>query len=71
MMQLIVNIQNKSVADKVLAILNIFKDDGVKVEKVDTPKTDSKDAPEYDTEYERSFQYKLDRADFEEMKENL
>ena len=70
-MRLVVDIQNKSIAKKVLAILNIFKDDGVKIEKVDTLKTDPKDSPEYDIDYEKSFQYKLDRADFEEMKENL
>ncbi len=70
-MRLVVDIQNKSVAKKVLAILNIFKDDGVKIENADISQTDPKDAPEYDIDYERSFQYKLDRAAFEEMKKKL
>jgi hypothetical protein len=35
-MQLIVNVKNESVADKIKAILNVFKADGVEVKELST-----------------------------------
>ena len=70
-MQLIVDIQNKFIAEKILAILNVFKSDGVKIKTIDTQQAKQQNAHEYDVDYEKSFQYKLDRADFLEMKEAL
>ena len=70
-MQLIVNIQNSKMAEKILHILEVFKSDGVEVKTIDDSKKASEDTKEYDVDYENSFQYKLDRADFIEMKEKL
>lgn len=70
-MQLIVNIQNSKTAEKILHILEVFKSDGVEIKIIDDSKKASKDTKEYDVDYENSFQYKLDRADFIEMKERL
>ena len=68
-MQLSIEIQNENLVKKIIKLLEIFKDDGVKI------KTISKDnlgnSTSYDVEYEKSFQYKTDRADFLEMKESL
>ena len=69
-MQLIVNIKNNILAEKILKILEIFKSDGVEVKTINKTKEIS-NRKEYDVDYERSFQYKLDRADFIEMKERL
>ena len=69
-MQLIVNIKNNTIAEKIIRILEVFKSDGVEIETIRS-KDNQKDIEEYDVEYERSFQYKLDRADFIEMKERL
>ena len=35
-MQLIIDIKNESIADKIKTILNVFKDDGVKVQELKT-----------------------------------
>ena len=70
-MQLIVNIQNSKTAEKILHILEVFKSDGVEIKTTEDSKKASKDTKEYDVDYENSFQYKLDRADFIEMKERL
>ena len=67
-MQLIVDIENKDLVDKIIKILEVFKSDGVKVKAVSNNK---ENLPEFDIEYENSMQYKLDRAEFEEMKEKL
>ena len=64
MSQLIVNIKNKELLDKIIKLLEVFKQDGVEITSI------SKDK-EYDIDYERSYEYKLDRAEFEEMKERL
>ena len=69
-MQLIVDIQSNTVAQKIMQILEVFKSDGVEV-TIDKAKEKRKDAQEYDVDYEKSFQYKLDRADFISMKEAL
>ncbi len=66
-MQLLVNIKSKTIAEKIIRILEVFKSDGVEIKTIDS----KKDTQEYDVDYERSFQYKLDRADFVEMKEKL
>ena len=65
MSQLILNIKNESIMEKLLWMLEHFKSDGVEVENI---VSSSKD---YDVEYENSFEYKLDRADFAKMKENI
>ena len=70
-MQLIVNIENNEIAKKILKILEVFRSDGVEIKSIDDLKNFSKEAQEYDVEYENSFQYKLDRADFIEMKKRL
>ncbi len=70
-MQLIVDIKNSAVAEKIIQILNVFKNDGVDIRKIDTKSDDQNNTQEYDIDYEKSFQYKLDRADFIEMKEKL
>jgi len=71
MMQLMVNIKSNTIAEKIIRILEVFKSDGVEIETIDRSKENQKDIQEYDVDYERSFQYKLDRADFVEMKERL
>jgi len=65
MSQLILNIHNESIMDELLWMLEHFKSDGVEVKKI------SPSEENYDVEYENSFQYKLDRADFREMKKNI
>ncbi len=70
-MQLIVDVPNNSLAEKILQILQVFKSDGVNVKAIEEKSKKQDTAQEYDVEYERSFQYKLDRADFIEMKEKL
>lgn len=35
-MQLIIDIKNESITDKIKTILNVFKDDGVKVQELKT-----------------------------------
>ena len=70
-MQLIVDIKNDTIAKKIIQILEVFKSDGVEIKTIDGSKENQKDIEEYDIDYERSFQYKLDRAEFIEMKEKL
>ena len=70
-MQLIVDIKNDTIAKKIIQILEVFKSDGVEIKTTDRSKENQKDIQEYDVDYERSFQYKLDRAEFIEMKEKL
>ena len=70
-MQLIVDIQNNTLAKKIIQILEVFKNDGVKVKTLNKTTDNQQNAKEYDVDYEKSFQYKLDRADFIEMKESL
>ena len=67
-MQILLNIKNEKIFDKLLWMLEHFKSDGVEIEIL---KDDQENVQEYDVDYERSFQYKLDRAEFIEMKENL
>ena len=67
-MQLSIEIENESIVEKIIKLLEVFKDDGVKVKKIDKAIEEPR---EYDVDYEHSFQYKLDRADFIEMKEEL
>ena len=66
-MQLVVDIKSDKIAKKIIEILNVFKSDGVEIKTINDPKN----TQEYDIDYEKSFQYKLDRADFIEMKEKL
>ena len=69
-MQLIIDIKNSSIAEKIIKILEVFKSDGVEIKKVEN--CDGKNIEqEYDVDYENSYQYKLDRAEFIEMKERL
>ena len=70
-MQIIVDIQNNTLAKKIMQILEVFKNDGVKVRTLNKTTDNQQNAQEYDVDYEKSFQYKLDRADFIEMKESL
>ena len=58
-------------AEKIIRILEVFKSDGVEIKTVSVSDENQKDTQEYDVDYERSFQYKLDRSDFVEMKEKL
>jgi len=67
-MQLIVDIQNENMVNKIIKLLEVFKSDGVKVKTI---AKDKNALPEFDVDYENSIQYKLDRAEFEEMKESL
>jgi len=69
-MQLIVDIENQPLADKIVKLLEIFKNDGVKVKAIDNGLDSKEELPEFDVDYENSIQYKLDRAEFEEMKES-
>ena len=48
-MQLIINIQNKSLVHKIIKILEVFKNDGVKIIKKD-PSSDTREK-EYTDEY--------------------
>ena len=69
-MQLVIDINNNSLAEKIIKILEVFTEDGVEIKIIKND--DEKNSEiEYDVDYENSFQYKLDRADFIEMKENL
>ncbi len=79
-MQLIIDIKNESIANKIKTILNVFKDDGVQVQELKTknqkPETILSD--EYiekywkeilmgiksDPNYYKSEQYKLDRGEY-------
>jgi hypothetical protein len=93
-MQLLVDIQNESMADKIVQMLSIFKHDGVEVKRnifENSQHKYSEDEKEfsdkyieenwqdvvsralydYNDDYARSFQYKMDRADFDEMKEGI
>ncbi len=70
-MQLIVDIQNNTLAKKIMQILEVFKNDGVKVKTLNKTTDKQQNAKEYDVDYEKSFQYKLDRVDFIEMKKSL
>ncbi len=86
-MQLIVDIENENVADKVVQFLKSLKKEGVKVTQQETtknhkPQTEHSDEyieenwqnvvsealAEYDSDYEKSFEYKIDRADFQDIK---
>jgi len=82
-MQLSLNIKNEQILDKLLWVLEHFKSDGVEIIKKDeTVYSDqyieknwreiiSKALENYDSSYENSFQYKLDRAEFLETKGKL
>jgi len=77
-MQLIIDIKNESMVDKIKAILNVFKADGVEIKETVSldPETDLSD--EYieknwkellmgiksDPSYYKSEQYKLDRGEY-------
>ncbi len=69
-MQLIIDIKNDSIAEKIIKILEVFQSDGIEIKIVANSDTKKKEQ-EYDVDYENSFQYKLDRAAFIEMKEKL
>jgi hypothetical protein len=71
MSRLVLEVNNKDILDKLLWMLKHFKEDGIKITKIDTLKENQDDIQEYDVDYEKSFQYKLDRADFIQMKESL
>ena len=80
MSQLILNIKDESTKEKILWMLEHFKDDGIEIEQ--TPITNctdeyieqnykeivSKSLENYDKNYENSFDYKIDRANFIEVK---
>ena len=68
-MQLIIDIKNEKITDKIIRLLEIFKNDGVVIKSISSDKENN--LPEFDVDYERSFEYKLDRVEFEEMKENI
>ena len=70
-MQLVVDIQDKRLADKIIRLLSVFKSDGVSIRTIENNTDVQKELPEFDVDYENSIQYKMDRAEFEEMKENL
>jgi len=70
-MQLVVDIQDDRLVDKIVQLLSAFKNDGVSIKAIDEGIDMQKELPEFDVDYENSTQYKLDRAEFEEMKENL
>jgi hypothetical protein len=71
MSRLVLEVNNKDILDKLLWMLKHFKEDGIKITIIDTLKENQDDVQEYDVDYEKSFQYKLDRADFIQMKESL
>ena len=78
-MQLIIDIKNESIANKIKTILNVFKDDGVKVQELKTKnqKPETKLSDEYiqknwkelimtsgdSSEYYKSEQYYEDRVE--------
>ncbi len=70
-MQLVIDINNNSLAEKIIKILEVFKGDGVEIKLIEKDDEKNSEILEYDVDYENSFQYKLDRADFIEMKESL
>lgn len=87
-MQITINIKNQNTVEKILWMLEHFKEDGVEIIKSDTMEQDktvysdeyieknwksivSKALENYDSSYENSFQYKLDRSEFSEMKSRL
>jgi len=86
MSQLILNIENEKIVDKLLWMLKHFEKDGIEInsniEKNMEPLDDefiqknwknivSKSLEHYSIEYENSFEYKMDRADFMQMKSHL
>ena len=88
-MQLVVNINNSSIADKIIWFLETLKDKGVQIiQKEQTLSYEienlsdeyiqanwknivSESLKNYDECYRKTFQYKLDRAEFREMKEEI
>ncbi len=76
-MQLLVDIKDESIAKKIIKLLEVFKNDGVEIKSTSKTKLDLERTKEeqekqsYDVDYENSYQYKLDRAEFSEMKEKL
>ena len=76
-MQLLVDIKDESLAKKIIQLLEVFKNDGVEIKSTSKTKLDLERTKEeqekqsYDVDYENSYQYKLDRAEFSEMKEKL
>ncbi len=89
MQQLILNIKNENIMDKLLWMLDHFKNDGVEVEhpktqnkKTETELSDeyieknwqsivSKALANYDDKYYKGFEYKVDRANFQELKDSM
>ena len=83
MSRLIIDIKNESTKEKILWMLEHFKDDGVEIQSNSETKAKllsdefieknykkivSKSLENYDPNYRKSFKYKVDRADFIEMK---
>jgi len=86
MSQLILNIHDESIMSKLLWMLEHFKSDGVEVKNTSNQVLEdlsdefieknwesivSKSLENYNLDYENSFEYKLDRAEFIEMKGQL
>ena len=88
-MQIIIDIKDENIADKIVWFLKSFSDKGVEIrEKEQTLDSEietlsdeyikenwknivSESLANYDANYTKSFQYKLDRAKFRDMKEAL
>ena len=77
-MQLIIDIKNESIADKIKTILSTFKNDGVEIKEVFHTESKNNLSDEYiekhwreilmgiksDPDYYKSEQYKLDRGKY-------
>jgi len=72
MKQLVLNVYNEAIMDKLLWMLEHFKNDGVEIEEYEEWKDIvSKSLKDYSIEYENSFEYKIDRAEFQEIKAKI
>jgi hypothetical protein len=86
-MQLIIDIKDDSIIDKVKNLLSTLKDEDIQIKEIKSTNIEqnltdgyieenwqevvSEALKTYDSNYEKSFQYKIDRANFQQMKENL
>ena len=72
MSKLILNIHNEAIMDKLLWMLEHFKNDGVEIEEYEKWKDIvSKSLKDYNIKYENSFEYKIDRAEFQNIKAEI
>ena len=86
-MQLIIDIKDEFIVDKVKNLLSTFKDEDIQIKEIKSTNSNqnltdiyieenwqevvSEALKAYDNNYEKSFQYKIDRTNFQQMKDSL